>query len=138
MVWDNIQKHIRVRNQSKDKQNNMILWANAYAVKNRIQEDLQYPQLTVHARDLPMSTYFHTSEDILTLKDRMVVLVSRILVKHVPHFTKYYRDVVQWHIKHKYSEQMKVKNETVSEISVDLFIIILKINYGITICITHH
>jgi len=36
LVWDNTQKLVQARQQSRDSKNRMLLWANAYAALNRV------------------------------------------------------------------------------------------------------
>ena len=91
----------------------MHLWANAYAVKNRV-EITDESSHVEQAQDLPLSIYFHSQEDEENLRERMSILVSRIVCHHIPHFKENYSDVVCRHVKHEFSKEMKQKSELVS------------------------
>ena len=41
-------------------------------------------------------------------------MIGRILAKHMDDFHFHFGDVVEWHISHKYSEEMAKKSEIVS------------------------
>ena len=53
LCWDNTQKNIHARDQSREHGNKMLLWANAYAALNRVDKrDLDYMDQTLRASDL--------------------------------------------------------------------------------------
>ena len=114
LVWDNTQKLAQVRDQGRDTQNKMHLWANAYAAKNRMQPRRETAlDHTLQAKDIPLASYFPNKEDEDMLQMRMETMVSHILVRHVPHFRQHYKDVVTWHIPHRYSKESAVKSTLV-------------------------
>jgi hypothetical protein len=84
----------------------MLLWANAYAALNRVdRSELMGNTLTLDAVEIPISAYVPSSNDLDELRERMEIIVSRILCQHVPHFKQFYNDVVCWHISHQYSAE---------------------------------
>jgi hypothetical protein len=91
----------------------MLLWANAYAARNRVLNEIPYSKATLRASDLPISTFLHNMADSEMLRERMTVLVSRILVTHLAHFKACYKDTVVWHIPHEYSMESAQKSELV-------------------------
>ena len=92
----------------------MLLWANAYAAKNRVEpKGLEGLAHQLEAKDIPLLCYLPSQEDSEVLQHSMTTLVSRILVKHVPHFQQYYKDVVTWHIPHPHSEESAMKSTLV-------------------------
>ena len=113
LVWDNVQKLVRSRDHSKDKGNKMLLWANGYAVLNRVESIFTGVQNTLSAVDVPLSQFLHNTEDADILRRRMTTLISRIIVQHIPHFNALYKDVVTWHIQHPYFETSKTKSQMV-------------------------
>ena len=54
-----------------------------------------------------------TTADYQTLKDNFVVLVARILVKHLPYFAEDFKGLVERHIVHNYSREMAKKSKVV-------------------------
>ena len=113
LVWDNTQKNIKTRDQSL--KTKMLLWANAYAAKNRVDSQiLDNNNNSIMAKDIPISTYLPMDSDIHMLYLRMTTIVSRILVKHIPYFKDFHDDVL-WHIQHCYSEEMLKKSDVVSK-----------------------
>ncbi len=115
MVWDNIQKMAQARDQGSERGSKMYLWANAFAIRNRVATPVEEDHDgTLSARDdIPLSAYLPCSSDMQLIRDRAATLVSRIITKHVPYFYKH-KDVVCWHIPHKYSEESALQSEVVS------------------------
>jgi hypothetical protein len=114
LVWDNTQKLVHVRNQSRDAKNKMLLWANAYAARNRVQtRQVEHLQHVIPASSIPLASYLPTSEDRNWLHERMVVMVSRILAKHVPYFAEHCQGAVPRHIQHQFSTQSALKSQMV-------------------------
>ena len=48
--------------------------------------------------------------DDQALKENFAKLVSRVLVEHLRYFKLSFEDVVDWHIKHQFSEEMAKKS----------------------------
>ena len=48
------------------------------------------------------------------LSSDLSVLVSRMMVSHIPYFQFAFSDIVTWHIEHKYYKEMSEKSEIVS------------------------
>ena len=114
-MWDNTQLLVHVRDQSRSQKNQMLLWANAYVVKNRVDpKGLDDNDVHLNASDIPLQSYFHNTEDEEMLRLRMETIVSRILVNNIPHFKQVYQDTVLWHIPHRHQETSWKKSELVS------------------------
>ena len=65
----------------------MMLFANAFAAENRVEvKGLDFNDHTLKAKDIPISDFLPSSEDEQLLHKRMICIVSRILVNHVPFF----------------------------------------------------
>ena len=52
--------------------------------------------------------------DISVMKHLFEIHVSRIVVEHIPFMKSAFGDIVEWHIQHKYYEEMGKKSDTVS------------------------
>jgi len=115
LVWDNTQKLVVARNQSRKGMNKMLLWANAFAAKNRVHCDPE--ALTtgcrLEARDIPPTAYLPSADDYSSLRGRMAVIVSRIIVHHVPFFTQHFSSTIVHHVDHQHSSSSAVKSELV-------------------------
>ena len=63
-LWDNVQKLSLARDSSMDKKNSMLLWANAFAVKNCVDPDfgLDSNDVTLEAVDVPVAAYLPNAE----------------------------------------------------------------------------
>jgi len=115
LVWDNTQKLVKSRDQSRQSQNKMLMWANAYAVRSRV----PYTRLSdrrpspLRARDIPLSSYLPDADDIAMLRQRLTVIVSRVLVHHISYFTRHC-STPQQHIDHIHSAESAVKSQLVT------------------------
>ena len=69
---------------------------------------------TGNLQALPNSTFLPSLDDQNSLLSDFVVLVGRVIVENLPAFA-IFKDVIPLHIKHKYSEELKKKTETVSD-----------------------
>lgn len=101
------------RHQTKTNKNKMLLWANCYAVENRVTHLLedQNANKQVRAVDLPLSIFLPTQDDFNKMRERMVIVTARILVANLPFF----EDCdVERHIKHQYSSNMEQRSRVVS------------------------
>jgi len=78
LVWDNTQKLVQTRNHSRASKNDMLLWANAYAVKNRVDCHAPTSRATLKAADIPVASFLPSNDDYDCLNERMSVVVARI------------------------------------------------------------
>ena len=116
MCWDNTQKLVHVRESTSERQNKMLLWANAYAVQHRVDcSNLDGNNLTLKCGDIPLAAYLPSKDDLDVLQVRMETLVERIMCQHIPHFRQFYEDVVSWHIIHDHSDDARQKSKLVSD-----------------------
>ena len=111
LVWDNTQLQQYARHQSKEKENEMLLWTNAMAVIGRIIFQLGGDQVR-NASDIPFEYIFLGPDDRKRLREYIKAIMGRIGVRNIPHYEGY-KDVVTWHVKHQYSEEMKQKSTVV-------------------------
>lgn len=114
--WDNVGIESKARHQSRDKTNVIHLYTNAYAVKDRVTSTrpmTSTPEKLVRASDLPLTAFMPSPEDYNSLRQRMEVIVERILVAHVP-WLRDYTSYTCTHILHTHSEESALKSDTVS------------------------
>jgi hypothetical protein len=109
-VWDNTQLEQHARHQDREHQNKVMLWANAYAARNRV-PSLQYSAETMDAVDLPLATFLPSSQTYDEVQMRMVAIVERIIEVSIPVFGGIPVDL---HIEHRYSEESAMKSKLVS------------------------
>jgi hypothetical protein len=103
--WDNIQKEVRARHQTSEHGDKFLIWANAFAVLNRIAVDMAVQGPLRTAKEIPLTDILPSPQDFKELHSRLVVMVTRILVECVPYFNDS-RDQVVDHIGHMYSDEM--------------------------------
>ncbi|XP_077862791.1 uncharacterized protein LOC102803909 [Saccoglossus kowalevskii] len=114
LAWDNVQIQSTAHYQSTTNQNKMLMWANAYAAKNRISYSHEEDKTTVSAKDLSFQIYIPSQRMIDSHRKRMKTIVSRIICENLSHFNKYYSDCVEVHIEHEYSEESAKRSELVN------------------------
>ena len=100
--------------QTVDYTNQSLHWTQQYAVKNRIVEP-KLSQITPKKaiREIELCELL----PVATVQKRLIyhwaILVSRVICKYLKVFQAF-RDVVIYHIPHKYSKKMSEKSESVS------------------------
>ncbi|XP_070542604.1 uncharacterized protein [Ptychodera flava] len=115
LAWDNVQVETTARYQSTTQQNKMLMWAMAYAAKNRITfRHLDNEKSTVRACEIPLTTFIPSQDTYTNLRRRMEIIVSRIICDHFVHFSTYYADCVPNHVPHDYSLESARKSELVN------------------------
>ncbi len=112
LCWDNVQMETKAKHQSRQRQNRMHLWANAFACRHRV--DCLHLDGTgfVRASLLPLSVFFPMPDVLQALRSRMCVMVQRILCTHMTCF-KEFGDNVTWHIAHQFSDEMRQRSKLV-------------------------
>ena len=102
-----------------DKHRNQSLHCfHSCAIKNRIDFShlpwmfsLTHVQ-TVHT--IPAVSLLPSADDDRLLRKNFGILISRVVVTHMPFFKCCFDGVITWHIMHKYYEQMCRKSTVVS------------------------
>ena len=95
--------------------NKSLHYFNSFALQNRV----DFSVLSNTRPGLSSSRHVTSSllpsvEDDGALRANFITLVSRILVVHMPFFQFSFENVVDWHIKHKYYNEMCSKSVVVS------------------------
>ena len=78
-------------------------------------DHLQTFQDTPHTHHVEASTILPSASDDTTLRNNFITLVSRVITKHMLFFKTGFSDVIEWHITHRYSDEMSKKSEVVSK-----------------------
>lgn len=114
---DNIDKTVRPRYMLSNKGNQSLHYFHSYAVLNRIDvSSLSDSPVDVRALkpEIVADTLVPSLSDDTVLKKNMATLVSRVLVSHLKFFEVSCKDAVDWHIQHKFSQEMSQKSTVVS------------------------
>jgi len=112
IVWDNTQKLVQTRDQCRLTSNKMMMWANSFAVRNRVPSSpVQRSALhNLPAREISLTTYLPNAADQRSLCQRMECIVARIAADNMELF----RDVaVNRHLSHEHSSHSALKSQTV-------------------------
>ena len=111
MCFDNVGIEEIARHQGT-KNKTVHIWTSAFAVQNRVHADLEEEPLPrIVPTELPLHTFLPQEMDQAKRRDRMVVIVQRILESHLPYFEGC---DVDNHILHKHSDEMAKKSKAVT------------------------
>lgn len=113
IVGDNLDKLVKTRYMRLNKQNRSINYFNSFAVKDRIDLSSLSGYKPCIVPDVDMHEILPSDNTHVKLLNNMAMIVSRILVEHIPAFKLYFEDVVVYHLEHPYSQEMSKKSETV-------------------------
>ena len=96
--------------------NKSLHFFHSYAVLNKVDfsnlPDFHLPTCLNSPKQRALSLLPSADDDRLLRQDFMV-LISRILVTHLPFFKWTADDAVEWHIRHKFYEEMSSKSVVV-------------------------
>ena len=111
------QQYMRIGSSKPDS----IHYFHFYAVADRIGlSNISDQVIATQQRDsgLIVASLLPTPEDDVALRDNICVLMSRILCEHVEFFKFTFEEVVDWHIKHEFYDEMSPKSIVVSIINI--------------------
>ena len=114
LVGDNLNVTVTPRDMRSDRQKCQLDYFQMYAVKDRIdfsEFSEEPPSVSPHP---PLHELLPTGEDDKVMLSNFGILITRMLVKHIPFFSAVFSDVVVEHIPHMYSKEMSTKSEIVS------------------------
>ena len=112
-MLDNVDLRVLASNMTSDDQNKDFHWCNHNAYMDQVNPThLPDDSPTADLQDVPNSTFLPSFNDRNLLLSDFTVLIGRVLVEHFRAF-EIFKDVIPLHIKHKYSDEMKNKTETV-------------------------
>ncbi|CAG2230471.1 unnamed protein product [Mytilus edulis] len=108
MCWDNVGKKVTTRNPSEDKKNVYLNMALGYIGVNRVQTthlDWEVNCELKKAVNLSPGVFVPNAKDTENLENRMKVIVSRIITRHLRWFNRHLGDCTTPHILHEYSKE---------------------------------
>ena len=121
IVFDNIDKNVNPRYMRSDYQTRSLHYVQSFAVKDRI----AFSNLSGEIRtEVNIFDVIPGEEDYKALKQDFIILLSRLLVEHLPFFNSDYKGLVPSHIPHKFSNEMSKESEIVSVIRRSAFFFI--------------
>lgn len=115
IVFDNLDKTIKPRYMSIEKQSTSLHYVHGYAVKDRI-DFSTYSAANESGKERNVFSLLPAASDYATLKRRFSIHVTRIITSYLTFFTEDFEGLVNHHIKHRYSTEMGKKSEVVSQI----------------------
>jgi len=118
LVWDNTQKLVKCRDQSRQSSNKMLMWANAYAARSRVPYTMSMCEKRPirPAIDIALSSYLPNADDMTMLRQRLAVIVSRLVTHHVTYFKQHCSSAPERHIAHQHSAESALKSQLVTNV----------------------
>ena len=113
-IWgDNVDKKRKVRDVRSNHQGDMLHMYSILAGKSRTPEkSLARTGTVASLKSLHSISFLPTREDILIVKNNLVILVSRILTQYIQGLSCLAKAIPQ-HITHRYSKEMSLKSEVI-------------------------
>ncbi|XP_070571443.1 uncharacterized protein [Ptychodera flava] len=99
---------------TSEKRNQSYHFLNTYAVRDRINcEHLPDDNPVADILTLKNSAFLPTAEDTTALRSDFAMLICRMLVSDMKFFQTHFKEAIDDHIPHKYSDESKEKSELV-------------------------
>lgn len=109
LVGDNIDKEVRPRDMHSDHQTRSLHYFHTYAVRDRIDmAGISDQCVTPDIGTVNLSQLLPTLVDENTLTKNFSILISRVLKRYMPFFSKFGK-VIERHIQHEFSNEMAQK-----------------------------
>ena len=113
LVGDNLDKNVKPRDMRISHQTTSLHYFHAYALQDRISfQHLDTISTMVVPEDLNFSVFLPSEEDNIKLQSNLEILVTRMLIKHVPGL-QHLSSRIHHHIEHQYSRNMALKSTVV-------------------------
>ncbi len=110
LCWENVQLSPHRKHQGPGRQGQFQLMALCFAAKHRTSSLGMVDQAVREATDLNGADLLPSQADFTSLRNRMIVLVERILVCHIPALSNLSSKVCH-HLHHRYSAKMREATE---------------------------
>lgn len=108
--------------QTLDRRDKDHHWFHMVAVKDRVVTgDISITQPLALVKDLELHTFLPTIEDCIILNDEFITLTARVLTERMTAW-KCLQDCVDTHIPHRFSKEMAMKSEIVSNHAVTVYL----------------
>ncbi len=115
IVFDNLDKTVKPRHMSIEKQSTSLHYVHGYAVKDRI-DFSTFSSVRETGTEQNLFALLPNENDYAVLKKRFSIHVSRIITSYLEIFKEDFEGLIEHHIKHRYSKEMSVKSEVVSQL----------------------
>lgn len=113
IVGDNCDLDVNVRHMTTDSKNKSFHWFNCVAFQDQVSGNHLSDMHEITLEEMPVSSFFPSSEDTQELKRDFMVMWSRVIVKYIPSFASLKKSIIH-HIPHQYNEVMKLSVPEVS------------------------
>lgn len=113
IIGDNCDLHVNVCHMTNGNENKSFHWFNCVAFQDHINGNHLPDIYEVTLEDVPVSSFFPSSEDTQELKRDFMILWSHCIVKNLPSFGFLKKSVI-YHIPHQYSDVMTLPVPEVS------------------------
>ena len=122
-MGDNVDKSVKARYMQMEQYSNKSLhYFHSFAVQNRIVfnylPDVSPASCSNHPCEVARSLLPSSRHDAI-IQSHFVTIISRILYSHMAFFKMVFDGCVEWHIKHKYYQQMCTKSHVLSYAKID-------------------
>ncbi len=115
VTWDNVQRMAFRRHVTSLLGNKFHLWALSFLTENRIGFLHLYDnEPTRDASLIPLHHFLPSEEDWTMLRQRMEVIVERLIVEICDGMTETFYDCVTYHVPHQYTKESSEKSYIVS------------------------
>ena len=117
LVGDNIDITVTARYMRPELQNQSLHYFYSFAILDRVNLSGFSNHFPATCTDSPLNTALSllpSVENDEKLLHNIAILISRVLVTHMPFFQFAFNDVTTWHIHHKFYKEMSKKSEVVS------------------------
>ena len=122
LVGDNIDITVNARYlRSEGHRDQSLHFFNSFAVLDRVNLGSLPIELPATCNPSPLNmaqSLLPSKENDANLLNNIAILVSRVLITHMPFFQFAFLDVVTWHIQHKFYKEMSSKSNVVSYVHV--------------------
>ena len=113
LVGDNLDKTIKPRDMRVDHLPQSLHYFNVYAVLDRVDfSSLSCDTSIIDEAKIDINNFLPSAADMEAMITNFSILISRLLVKHLPALCEY-TSCVPAHIDHKYSREMSAKSHVV-------------------------
>jgi len=116
IIGDNVDLHQRTPHQSMKRKDKDHHWFQMYAVRDRVTgRDLPNNAPIADVTKVPLQTFLPSVEECNHIREEFGVLIARVIVEKLEYFSPL-KPVVPEHMKHKYTDLMRLKSDMVGTV----------------------
>ena len=120
-VGDNVDKNVKPRNQTLDRQGRSLHYYHHFAVEDRIDFSSESEEPPSEAISLSMDDVLPTEDDYTTILSNFAVLVCRVICENMPGFSEF-QQLVKQHIEHEHQKEMSQRSKVVRCVLADTLV----------------